>query len=133
MRSRVNTLERRSQLIADRLKRQINVLVDQLTQPEPPFQTRVHELDQLRVYLDREQAGQIGALRESQGGPYPDTQVDSYVAHSERLKAKHAPQLILQRHQEPPQLNTGPLALPEGLLVALGLGGKAANPQDIPG
>lgn len=128
--SRRNPLERRADLLKARMERRIDTLVTALTEPRPPFRVPVSEEDQVRNYLDLREQGQIGSLRERNGGPYSDEQVDKYVVQMERALVDLAPHMVLKPFQDPPDLAKTPLGLPEGLLAALGLDGQ--GPATVP-
>jgi hypothetical protein len=64
----------------------------QLTEPEPAFQVKVPEEEQVKIYLQRLQSGELPRLRRSGGGPIEDAEVDRYVDHMERALGRQAVQ-----------------------------------------
>jgi hypothetical protein len=129
---RRNTMERRADLLSARLEQRMGALRRTVTEPNPPFQVRVSELDQLSVYLERQNKGELAGMRARNGGPFSDDQVDQYIASMERAKAKHAPEVFIRQFQEPPELSSTPGNLHPGLLAALGLdGGPPPSPDTL--
>lgn len=120
-------IERRAERLAQRMERRTSALVTRLTEPAPPFKTRINDEDQLRKYLDLRESGGLKGLRESFGGPHADADVDRYVARMERLLAEKAPHMVIRSFSEPPELNANPFGFHEGLVAALGLDGEAPS------
>lgn len=90
-----NRLERRRDLLSETMTRRRDNLIEMLTLPTPYGMVKVDKVVQLRKYLALEAEGKIGALRESMGGPFPEEDVDRYVADMEKLKAEFLPQMVL--------------------------------------
>ena len=89
---RGNRIERRANLLAEAIKARVNHTYRALTEPEPAFQTRVPEQDQIKIYQQRVASGELATLRESAGGPYPDAEVDRYVQSMERAMGRNVQQ-----------------------------------------
>lgn len=89
-----NTIERRSNLLAAALKDRVNSAYQALTEPVPAFRIPKPIDIQVREYVALLNSGQLPTLRESMGGPYPDDQVDKYVASMEKLASKYMPQML---------------------------------------
>lgn len=89
MSSSQNTVERRSNLLAAALKDRVKSAYTSLTEPVPAFRVAKPEADQFREYQALLNSGQLPSLRESNGGPYEDKEVDRYVAQMERLAPKY--------------------------------------------
>lgn len=98
MAAATNRIERRSDLLADALTDRVNSTYKALTEPQPAWQARKSEWEQVRDYASQLQSGQLGLMRRSQGGPYDDAEVDRYVGHMERLVPKYTDKL--QQMQE---------------------------------
>lgn len=132
MAGKSNVLERRRDLLAERVERRIDALTRLLVEPQPAFRVKLSPEDQLRRYLDMREAGTIGTLRQSQGGPYTDAEVDRMVQHMEREVAKAAPHMLIRDLQDPPEFARTPHGIPEGALAAMGLDGRepAKPPPD---
>ena len=126
-----NPLDRRAERLGLRMERRTEALVRRLTEPAPPFRVPVNEQDQMRRYLDLREAGGLGALRESRGGPHADSDVDRYVARMEGMLSKHAPDMVLRNFREPSELNQNPFQFHEGLVAALGLDGDAPSVERV--
>lgn len=126
-----NALDRRAARLAVRMERRTNALVRRLTEPSPPFKVKVNEEDQTRVFLDRWQSGWFRQMRDS--GQIEDADLDRYYAHGINLVAKHAPHMLVRSFQEPPELNSNPLNLHEGLVAALGLDGEPPSVEQARG
>jgi predicted Zn-dependent protease len=88
-----NTVQRRSDLLADALRDRVGAAYHSLTEPAPAFRVAKPEDVQVREYLALVNSGQLPTIRESMGGPYDDAEVDRYVAHMDRLVPKHAMKL----------------------------------------
>ncbi len=88
-----NTVERRSDLLAEAIRSRVNATFHTLTEPTPAFRVAKSPLDQVREYQALLNSGQLATLRESMGGPYSEADVDRYVEHMERLAPKFAQQL----------------------------------------
>lgn len=89
-----NRLQNRSDLLADALRARVNETYKALTEPVPAFQTKVPERDQIKIYQQRVASGELATLRESGGGPYPDTEVDRYVQRMEGMINRNAPDVF---------------------------------------
>ncbi|MFN8525105.1 MAG: hypothetical protein U0821_18570 [Chloroflexota bacterium] len=100
MAEKLSTVERRANLLADRLQKRSERLVRRMTGTKPPFQVAMDEESQVRVYVRRLLAGELPMLRQSNGGPFDDAEVDRYVAKMERLLAKLAPGQLLQQYRD---------------------------------
>jgi hypothetical protein len=85
-----NRIQQRADLLADAISSRISHTYRSLTEPVPAFQTRLPVDDQIRQYRERLASGGLIAMRESAGGPLPDSDVDRYVQHMERLVASNA-------------------------------------------
>lgn len=96
-----NPLDRRSQLLADTLERRTNKLFDYLVDAGPPGMVKKSPVNQVRDYIKMRDAGKIGEMRESMGGPYRDEDVDAYVGTMERELARHAPRVLLEDYAKP--------------------------------
>ncbi len=95
-----NILEARADLLGQTVKRRAELTMRKMTEPKPPFMVEMSEIDQVRRYLSDRDSGNLKKMRESEGGPYRDEDVDRYVAWGERMTVKHAPKLILQEHTD---------------------------------
>lgn len=84
-----NRIERRSNLLAEAIKSRVGHTYRALTEPEPAFQVKVPEQDQVKIYQQRVASGELATLRESAGGPMPDAEVDRYVQHMERAMGRN--------------------------------------------
>lgn len=84
----MNRLERRRDMLADKLTDLSTKGYKLLTDPNPYGQKRISPDEQLNKYLVLEQEGRIGELRRSKGGPFPDEEVDKYSIRMEGLKAQ---------------------------------------------
>lgn len=86
-----NRIQRRSDLLAEAIRDRVGHTYKSLTEPAPAFQVRVPQEDQVKVYLDRLQSGELLRLRRSAGGPHDDAEVDRYVQHMERALGRATP------------------------------------------
>jgi hypothetical protein len=71
----LTTLERRSNLLSEGLKKQRDRLTKNLVEPKPYKQVKVREEDQVRKYLQLKETGGLHVLREQMG----DASVNDYV------------------------------------------------------
>jgi hypothetical protein len=114
-----NPLERRAALLEQRVSRMSNMVTQMLTDPNPPFMVKMTDDEQLQRYIRDRQSGDLKTMRESNGGPYPDEEVDKYAAWGEHQLAEHLPAMVLNDHRDPS--NPTPFGVDEGALHALGL------------
>ena len=96
-----NRIQRRADLLASAITDRVNTTYRQLTEPEPAFRVKKPELDQVRDYLNNVQNGSLHAMRMSNGGPYDDKDIDSYVQSMERLIPKYSQDLYNMPPQPP--------------------------------
>lgn len=92
----MNTVERRSNMLADALRGRVDSAFHTLTEPVPAFRVAKSPEMQLREYQALLNSGQLPSLRESMGGPYDDKEVDRYVEHMNRL----VPKMVAQQQTE---------------------------------
>ena len=88
-----NTVERRSNLLAEAIRGRVDSTFHALTEPVPAFRVPKDEFTQVREYHSLVNSGQLVSLRQSAGGPHSEEEVDRYVQHMERLTPKYAQQL----------------------------------------
>lgn len=73
-------------MLAQRITRRKDLLVRALTTPRPSWHKKVPEDVQVQKFDEQVASGELLAMRQEQGGPFPDDQVDAYVAQMLRLK-----------------------------------------------
>lgn len=94
MANAVNSIERRSNLLAAALRDRVNSAHTALTEPVPAFRVAKPPEMQYREYMALVNSGQLISLRASSGGPYDDKDVDRYVAQMEKLAPKYLGAMI---------------------------------------